>query len=198
MQKGKKKSRAMKRVPSSFPPMIKAQVVRPFLVRCQATGAVANNFSYNTLAGYLGVVATAATTSVFIAPCFRLTRVEIWTVQPAAGSVSTVELQWFNTASDFVSPPVNISDSSQSSDHVGHIVAVPPSGSLADKWHTSTQTDNVFSMNLASGGIVDFHFQWVLNDNETTYAGPTLVGATLGLIYHKIANNLTPSYLNSI
>jgi hypothetical protein len=183
---------------NSFPPPFKSQIVRKLHLRCQASSAVSANFAYNVLAGYVGVVATAATTSIMLASAFRVTRIEAWAAQPVAGNVNTIELAWFNTSADFISPPVNICDSSQSSDHVAHIVASPPPGSLADKFHTSTQTDNMFSFAIGTGGIVDFWFEWILNDNETTYAGPTLSGATLGIIYHKLANNLTPSYLNTI
>jgi hypothetical protein len=186
------------RIPNSSPPAFLTQIRRKLHLRCQATSAVSANFAYNVLAGYIGIVATAATTSVMLTSAFRLTRLEAWAPQPAVGSVSTIELAWFNTSADFVTPPINICDSAQSSDHMAHIIAIPPPGSLADKFHSSVQTDNIFSFSIGSGGIVDFWFEWVLNDNETTYAGPTLSGATLGIIYHKIANNLTPSSLNSI
>jgi len=35
------------------------------------------------------------------------------------------------------------------------------------------------------GTIVDFEFLWIMDDIGVTTAGPTLIAATAGIIYHK-------------
>jgi len=181
------------------PPQFKAQIVRPMRIRTLATAGAGNQqWSYIDLAGLLGVVATAATTSVFLATCFRLRRMEYWNPQTAIGTSNTVDHTWINSSADYVTPPITVSDTSSSSDRVAHMIVIPPEGSLNDKWHSSSQVDVCFSNSFSTGATVDFQFDWVLLDDGGPQAGPTLAGATLGKIYHKSVHGLAVISLNAI
>jgi len=183
---------------ASHPPPFVAQAIRQFKVRCLATGNVNSNFSYNQLSAILGIIATSTTTSAFIAAVFRLKKVVVWGPVTTAGTSVTASLAWQNTSQDFESPPLKFSDTSISFDWPAFLNCSPPKGSLSDKWHGSGQTDELFALIAPTGSTVEFHFDWVLNDGQGVVAGPTIAGATTGVVYHNIVNNLTPISVNAI
>jgi len=178
----------------SHPPPLEVQIVRNLKVRTTATAAVSSQFSWNQLAGLLGIVASSATTSLFLSNCFRLKRITVWGPVATAGTSVSVQLTIAEAAQDFVSPPKTIFDDSISFDHPAFINVKSPSGSLMDKWHACGATDNAFFLACPTGSTVDFVFQWVLADalGIPPPAGPILVAATPGQIYHHPINNLSP------
>jgi hypothetical protein len=180
------------------PPQIVLQAIRSMRIRCITTGTVAANFGHNNMAGFIGVTAITAVTSTFLSTCYRLRSVEIWNPSTTTGVGNACFIQWVETSNDFVSPPMTVSDQSSSTDHVAHIKVAPPKGSLADKWHTSTQTDIICAMTTPTGATIDFVFDWVLNDQGGINAGPALAAATPGVIYHKIYSTVTPLFVNTI
>jgi len=187
------------RLIASHPPPYVAQSIRSLKLRCSATAAVSGaQFNFNNLSGLLGIIATAATTSVFWSTCFRLRRVVVWGPVTASGTPVTVSLSFDNTTADFVSPPVKFSDTSVSFDWPAFVSQRPPSGSLSDKWHGSGQTNLCFNLDCPQGSTVEFDFDFVLNDDAAPLAGPTIAAGVLGQLYHKIVNNLTPQGVSSI
>ncbi len=183
---------------ASHPPPYQSQVQRSIKLRCTASGAVSAAFNYNQLAGLLGVISTAATTSVFWTNVFRMRRIIIWGPVTTAGTPVAVNLSWDNTAQDFESPPTKFSDTSISFDWPAFVDQAPPKGSLSSKWHGSAQTDLCFNLDCPQGSTVEFDFDFVLNDDSIPLVGPVLIGATLGQLYHKSVNNLTPQGVNAI
>jgi hypothetical protein len=147
----------------------------------------------------IGLIATAAVTSVHLVTAFRLSRVRIWAPAPF-GSVSTsnVSITWDETVADFVSPPVTQSDSSVNPNKPAYLDVVPPRGSLADKWHSPGQTDGICFMTYPTGSIIDFFFQFVLDDSGGPLAGPAIAGGVVGTIYHRSFNTLLPQSVNAI
>jgi hypothetical protein len=156
------------------------------------------SFTYNQLAGLLGIIDTSATTSVFWTSVFRLRSVEIWSPVATAGTPVTASVTYTENGADFESPPVTMSDTSVSFDFPAHVLSKPPRGSLASKWHGSAQTDELFSLTFASGSTVDFVFDFVLSDVGNALAGPTIAGGMAGNLHHKIVNSLTPNVVNSL
>jgi len=197
-RQNRKAGSVLTRKVATHPPPYVAQVIRTIRIRSNATAAVSAAFNYNDLSGLLGIIATAATTSVFWTTVFRLRKVIVWGPVTTAGVPVSVSLSWDNTAQDFESPPVKFSDTSISFDWPAFVEQSPPRGSLSDKWHGSAQTDLCFNLQCPQGSSVEFVFDFVLNDDSSPLAGPAIAGAVLGQLYHKIVNNLTPVGVNSI
>jgi len=168
-------------------------------IRSLATGAVVQqSFTYSNLSSMLGIVATTATAAAYISTVFRISRIRIWGPVAVAGTPVTVAVTYTETSNDFETPPVSRADTSISFDHPAFVTLRPPRGSLLDKWHGSAQTDEAFALTFPSGSTVEFDFQFVLNDLGAPLVGIVVVAATVGQIYHKIVNSLTPSVVNSI
>jgi len=71
----------------------------------------------------------------------------------------------------------------------------PPRDSLNAKWHSSGLTDPLFVLSCPAGTTMDLELDWVLCDGADVgpVNGPTLVGATVGLVYHHPFSNMVPT-----
>lgn len=178
-----------------------AQAVRSITIRTIAnaaqTGFEIQNFQ---LANMLGVVASSTTASFNISALFRLKRVRMWGPVATTGVPVTVALTWENSQQDFMTPPKTLSDTATSIDYPAHLDLRPPRTSLADKWHASNSTNVALFMNFPLNTVIDFTFDWVLNDDASNYGpigGPTLVAAVAGTFYHHpIGGVLQPVNVN--
>jgi len=196
---GRKPVKVSRSLPSSHPPQIVNQPVQSYILRTTASSSqVDEPFDYNNIAGLVGVIATSASVSTYLSVAFKIRRLVMWGPVATAGTPVTVAIKLLETANDFVTPPKTWTDTSVSYDHPAFIDWVPPKGSLVSKWHSSAQGDQIFLLSYPSGATVDFHFSYVLNDASGTINGPTLSGATVGLIYHKNAAGLTPVEVNQL
>jgi len=200
----KRKDKAVsKRLNPNAPNIYTAQSIRSITIRTVAasaqTGFEIQNFQ---LAQLLGEVAVTTTTSNCLTALFRLTRVRMWAPIATAGVPVTIALTWENSLQDFMTPPVTKSDTSISFDFPAHLNLKPPSNSLSSKWHASSSTNVALFMNFPINTIVDFVFDWVLNDDASNYAvvaGSPLVAAVVGTIYHHpIGAVLAPINVNSL
>jgi len=184
---------------ASHPPPVVIQPAQKFILRTIANSSEQDEgFNYNTLAGMLGIIATSSTVSTYLSTSFKLRRIRMWGPVATAGTPVTVSLRATMTSADFVTPPKTWTDTSISYDHPAFVDWKPPRGSLAEKWHSSAQGDQIFTLTFPVGATIDFHFSYVLNDALGTINGPTLSGATVGLIYHKTEAGLTPVEVNTI
>jgi hypothetical protein len=184
---------------ASHPPPYIAQSKREICIRTVSTAANANvSVTYTQLAGMLGLVATGVTTSVFWTTVFRLRKISMWAPVAAAGTPVSVSCTWTENGADFESPPVSQADLSVSFDHPAFVSMIPPRGSLASKWHGSGQTDEICALNYPTGCVIDFHFDFVLSDQGSALAGPTIAGGTAGNLYHKTFNNLVAQIVNAV
>jgi len=182
------------------PNIYTAQSIRQITIRTVAqsaqTGFEIQNFQ---LANLLGIVASSATTSFNITAVFRLRKIRMWGPVATAGVPVTVALTWENSSQDFMTPPKTMSDTSISFDRPAHLNETPPTESLAAKWHGSASTNVAVFMNYPANCIIDFLFDWVLNDDSSNYApiaGPVLTGATAGTFYHHPIAPLNPINVN--
>jgi len=184
---------------ASHPQMIQIQSVRRFRVRTIASAAI-NGYQVlmTDIGALLGVIAKSATTSQFISSLTRLKSITLWGPVATAGTPVSVSLTWSNNSEDFESPPSTKTDTSISFDHPAFMGLKPPKNSLCSKWHSSGLTDSLFVFSVPAGATVDFEIDWVLCDGPNTpyVAGPTLIGATTGNIYHHPFSNLVPLGLN--
>jgi hypothetical protein len=193
-KKTKNQKNKLVKFPKTHPPPFTSQSVRNFRLRCVSTASNSGtSLAYNQLAGLLGVIATGITTSVYLSSVFRFKRMVIWGPVQNAGTPVTVSITWFETNADFESPPKTMTDTSVSFDWPAYVNFKAPKGSLIDKWHGSGQSDQALVFSAPEGSTVDFEFEWVLSDgNVASVVGPTLVGATAGLVLHKITASLDP------
>jgi hypothetical protein len=186
---------------ASHPKSIVNQSIRTFKIRCLASAAI-NGYQVlmSDISGMLGVIAKSATTSQYLSSLTRLRKVIMWGPVATAGTPVTVNLTWSNNSEDFETPPVTKSDTSISFDHPAFLDVKPPRQSLTAKWHSSGLADSLFVFGCPAGTTVDFEIDWVLCDGPNTVyvAGPTLIAATAGNIYHHPFSNLVAQGLNSL
>jgi len=173
------------------PPTYCSQENRSIMVRGQITGAalVAQTLTMQDLAGFLGIVATSATTSVFLCDQFRLRRICLWVPVSTAGTAVSGMLKYVDDPANNTQSgaPRTQQDSSISFDRPAYVCLEPPkdNSSIYSQWLDSSLTAGVAVINCNLGATIDFHFNWILDDIGATSAGPVLVAATTGVIYHK-------------
>jgi len=171
--------------------MYVSQENRTWMVRANtnATATLSSTIAMNALAGMLGIIATGATTSVFLCDQFRLRRVCAWAPVTTAGTPVTVMLKYADDpASNTQSgAPRTVSDTSISYDRPAYACLEPPKDntSIFSQWMDSSLTTNVLAVVLPAGTTIDFYFNFIIDDIGITSAGPTVAGATAGTIYHK-------------
>lgn len=169
-----------------------AQAMRSIKIRMVATtAAFVDQITFAELSSALGIIATSATTAVYLSSLIRLREIEVWGNIATAGVPVVATLSWRSPASGFFeSPPVTHSDTGISFDRPAHLKCKPPQGSVASKWHSSISTDPVVDLRAPTGSIVDFTMDFVISDALTILAqqvvAPVLVGATVGVIYHRV------------
>jgi len=172
------------------PPHFNLQDNRTWVLRgVVSAGFVAQTITANLLAGFLGVIATGTTTSVFLCDQFRLKRICSWTPVVTAGTpVSSMMKYADDPASNTQSgAPRTQSDSSISFDRPAYCCLEPPKDntSIFSQWSDSSLTTAWIVVSWPAGTVVDFYFNWILDDLGSTQAGPALIAATAGNIYHK-------------
>jgi hypothetical protein len=153
----------------------------------------------------VGVIATSATTSVMLSNVYRLRRLSLWAWPNVLGTPVTVSLGFANSeggADGQTSRPVVCADTSNSLDTPAYVTLKPKKGSDNAALWFNTQTGNSTAQIILSmpiGAILELDVDFVVDDLGTPNTGPVLIGATLGVTYHKIVNGFTVSGgLNSI
>jgi len=173
------------------PPTYVSQENRTWMVRCStnATSTTSGVIQMNGLANMLGVIAITATTSVYLCDQFRLRRICAWAPVATAGTPVTVMLKYVDdpTGNTQSGAPRTVSDTSISFDRPAYACLEPPKDntSIFSQWFDSSLTTGVVACALPAGTIVDFYFNFIIDDIGVTSAGPTLIAATPGNIYHK-------------
>jgi len=84
-------------------------------------------------------------------------------------------------------PPKTVSDSSISFDRPAYVCLEPPkdNSSIFSQWADSSLTTAWLNLTCPVATVIDFHFNWIMDDIGATTAGPVLVAGTPGAIYHK-------------
>jgi len=191
------------------PPTYISQENRSWMVRCStnATATLSAVITMAQLSAMLGIIATGATTSVFLADQFRLRRTCVWAPVATAGTPVTCMLKYVDDpASNTQSgAPRTVSDTSISFDRPAYCCLEPPKDntSIFSQWFDSSLTTAVIAVVLPAGSTIDFYFNFIIDDIGVTTAGPTLIATTAGTVYHKLfaagaATITAVSPLNSI
>jgi hypothetical protein len=145
------------------------------------------------LGGMLGVFATSATTSVYLCNSFRLKKVEMWSWTGTIGTTVDISLKISDTATagGLGGPPQVQNDSSASVDKPAYVSLNPVNSSVYKEWQNSAAANSMIAYYSPQLSIMDFIFEFWIDDLGVTVAGPALAGATLGTIYHKSIATLT-------
>jgi len=176
------------------PPTFVQQEVRSWRIRCTVSAAItAGNITMAQLGGMLGVISLATgagSATALICDQFRLKRTCVWGPVATAGTPVTVQLKYVDdpTGITFSGAPKTVSDTSVSFDRPAYICLEPSrdGSSIFDNWMDSNQAVNVIVITCPAGSTVDFFFQWIMDDQGVTTAGPTITAASvLGQIYHR-------------
>jgi len=172
------------------PPTYRMQQTLSWRVRYQCTAvAIANTIQCNQLAAALCLIATSATATSFLCDQFKLKRVCVWGPVTTAGTPVSCMLKYVDDpASNTQSgPPLTQSDSSISFDRPAYVCLEPPknNSSIFSQWSDSSLTTAWIVITCPVGAIVDFFFDYIIDDIGATQAGPTVAGATAGQLYHK-------------
>lgn len=209
----KKKNRRQARVNKAFkpkqpiwlmPPPYKAQAVRQWRVRYDVTASASvQTLTAAQLASCVGIIATSATTSVFLSDSFRLKRATMWSWTGTAGTTVDVMLKFTDTgnAAGQGGPPCVAMDSSASMDRPAFVTLKPPRDSSQNLWQDCNAGNTAPMLSYLSPqlAIMDLEFEFIVDDIGVTAAGPAIGGATLGSIYHhSVATLLAVSPLNRV
>lgn len=179
-----------------MPPSYKSQVVRNWTIRCDvASNANEQILTTAQLSGLLCVIATGAATSVYMADSWRLKRVDMWSWTPTIGTTVDIMLKYTDngTAAGQGGPPCTAMDSSASMDVPAFVSLKPPKNSICSLWQDQTTASfNFLAYLCPQQAIMDLHFQMIIDDIDGLVAGPALVAATVGQLYHHPTGTLTP------
>jgi len=173
------------------PPTYVMQEVRYWKVRgAISAGTFQGSLSNLNLASFMGVIATGATTSVLISDQFKLKRICCWTPCATAGVPVTCQMKYTDDpASNTQSgAPKTVSDTTISFDRPAYACLEPPrdNSSIFSQWWDSSLSTTMVNVIWPVGTIVDLEYRWIMDDIGVTTAGPTLIAATAGVIYHKL------------
>ncbi len=127
-------------------------------------------------------MATAANAACCVFAAGRLRKVEIW-APGTVGATTSATITYLGSV-NFGSANQLMSDSTMGADRPLHLCTKPPKGSLSDAWFIDAAGDNLFSVVLPAGAIVDIEVEYVLRNSENVRAvTAAVVGATVGRVY---------------
>jgi len=177
--------------------MYKAQQVRNWKVRCDVTASASvQTLTAAQLGSVVGLIATSATTSVFMSDSFRLNRATMWSWTGTAGTTVDVMLKFTDTgnAAGQGGPPCVTMDSSASMDRPAYVTLKPPRNSSQNLWQDCSASNTAPMLSYLSPqlAIMDLDFSFIIDDIGVTVSGPAIGGATLGTIYHHSVATLLP------
>jgi len=187
-----------------LPPKYQAQAVRNWLVRFDVTAnAAVQTLTAAQLGSALGIIATSATTSVFLSDSFRIKRVSMWSWTGTPGTTVDIMLKYTDSGNSAGQggPPCVAMDSSAGADTPAYVTLRPPKTSSQNLWFdcAAGNTAPILSYLSPQLATMDIEFQFLIDDIGVTAAGPAIAGAILGTIYHhSIATLLAVTPLNRV
>jgi len=173
------------------PPSYREQITRSWHLRCVCTGAAPTSFIFTVsqLSAFMGIIATSATASSLICDQLLIKRVCVWGPVATAGTPVTTLLKWVDDpASNTQSgPPLTQTDTSVSFDRPAYCCLEPPKNntSIFSQWADASLNTQWIVIGCPLGSVVDFWFDFIIDDLGAPSAGPVIAGGVLGTIYHK-------------
>lgn len=177
------------------PPSYKSQPVRSWTIRCDVAGNAAEQvITTFQMSSVLAVIGVTAGTSVFMSDSWRCKRIDLWGWTSTIGTTTDIMLKFADngTAAGQGGPPCTVMDSSASIDDPAFVSLKPPKGSICSLWQdTGAASYNFFTYKCPQSGIMDIHFEFIIDDIGTLVVGP--VGTyVIGNIFHKQVQTLSP------
>jgi len=153
------------------------------ILRFYASASGTQNVSVPSILGAIGGVCVVANSSIQPwCSSFRIKQVDLYPSASSSGE-DAANVQWDTGLSAFIKDslkditmPIGITIASKVSSN-------PPPKTLASDWIASTATGNVFSLNVASGTIIDIHIDYTLSATFEANAISIATG-TLGKVYY--------------
>jgi hypothetical protein len=185
-----KKNPSKKQGLSIGPPTIRMQPVFDRQLQCQVTTAnCLNQVVTSVQLGKLlvGFMALTATTSGYFSNQFRIKKICLWSPCPAIGSLTMVSLKYsdsFNTGAGIAAPSIQVGDSSMEPDRPAKCCLRPPPGTAYSWYQTILSGNNFLVITCPIGSVLQFTYDHYLDNSGTISTGPTLIGATAGIIYN--------------
>jgi len=176
------------------PPTYKQQVVREWKIRADvAANAASQTMTAGQLSSHLGIIATSATTSVYLSPSFRIKKVQMWSWTATIGTTVDISIKYTDTATagGQGGPPQTIADSSASVDKPAYVCLSPENSSIYKDWQNAAAANSILTVYSPQQSIIDITFEFFLDDLGAAVAGPAIAGATLGNLYHHNIATLT-------
>jgi hypothetical protein len=193
-----------KKDPYTCVPQMNVQPPHVWYQRFSNTGSalLSQAFTNLDLGAMMGIIATSASTSVYLSTCFRLTSVKIWCIPPAVGSLCTVQAFWTNIpdgSTALTEQPRPVTDSSLSATQYAYVQLNVPSGSgLAGKWWNVSHAISPLILTVPPDGLVEFKFTYFPDDLGLPTTGPAITAGVAGAIYHQSRHGLTYQGANAI
>jgi hypothetical protein len=132
------------------------------------------------------VMASSATAAYRLFDAVKVRGIRIWGNAPGAGAVATRTsgVQWLSV----YSPAKIVSDSGSGATYGARITTKPPAMSLAGFWSLSgiNEGEDLFTLQLNQGDVVDIDFTFRLQNNFLGVAVPVaivIVAGTVGTVY---------------
>jgi hypothetical protein len=188
---------------SHFPQQFKSNVELKHRFRFQASTAGSYSIARSQILNLL--CESSGTAAAYrIMSGAKLNRVEVFGVAGGGTndySASTVSLEWLSN----LGPTSETSDTGNAM-NPPHIVCSPPPQSLASFWSITGQNESeiLFTVTVAIGGVIDIWLSAVLFDGETPVSATVTSFGTLGQLYalpldqSAGVGNLVPVSYNSI
>jgi hypothetical protein len=173
---------------SNRPPQMSANLRLRHKYRFTASSAINGGiFSDGILLAAGTMATTIALVNSFIGS-FRIRSVEVWSPPAAQGAFATCSLDWQGGPN---SPNVEVSDTTVSVTSPAHFRTAPPARSLAGFWQTHVNNNQMFTLVLPVGSIVDLDLDLVMYDEDSTETQATRIvaAATIGTVYYLALDN---------
>ena len=181
---------------SRSPPVWKSEPILTKTTRLHATSALSAVAisPENTISWTVGLIAVTSTTSAHLARSMRLKKIKVYFNATAVGTYTEAIVDWASDGNlDIYSPNSSVEKATMSSADMCVLVARPPPGSYASMWLQSDVNTAMYTLTVPSGSIIDITVEYVVNDSDAVLAGPAIVGATVGTIYHYSSSNMVVS-----
>ncbi len=157
-------------------------------------GVVANQAEFDVTMQTLffcQCMAAGATQVYTLAYAVRLEAIRIWFTSPTAGTSISATIEWNAAATGFLLNGGAWSETNSSTTELVCLESRPPKSSLSS-WYQggpNAQSNVICSLSAPAGAILEFEYDWVMNNTEAAVSSPlTVSGATAGIVYCRGIN----------
>ncbi len=168
------------------PPPLVFNRIQQLPIALRTTAAVTDSTFFSLNMFNLFQVATAATTTAYMAQAMRLRRLRVWGQPPESGVSfsSTVSVEFTSDNTQILSSGKAYTDTSVNTVVTPYLDVKPPKNSIAS-WFLNQQANPnaiLFQVTAPSNSLIYLDFDYLLNCTEPALAGSGGAGLTAGTI----------------